>query len=129
MRKGIYVSVFWLLLGVVLNAMESAGQVDEFWGGLGFALMMVGLLQVARLIRYQKDAQYREQGVGLGWVLAGIAVRSRHNHIQVAEQRRFDDVLCRYRVSDAGALLAVLSGAETEILRVVGVPYGTPAVL
>lgn len=60
MRKGIYVSVFWILLGVVLNAMESAGQVDEFWGGLGFALMMVGLLQVARLIRYQKDAQYRE---------------------------------------------------------------------
>lgn len=61
MSKRIYMSVFWVVLGGVLAALELMGQVDTFWGSMGFALLMIGLLQVVRFVRYQRNADYREK--------------------------------------------------------------------
>ena len=61
MSKRIYMSVFWVVLGGVLVALELARRVDEFWGSMGFALMIVGLLQIVRLVRYQRNEDYREK--------------------------------------------------------------------
>ena len=61
MSKRIYMSVFWVVLGGVLVGLELARRVDEFWGSMGFALLIVGLLQIVRLVRYQRNEDYREK--------------------------------------------------------------------
>ena len=60
MNKRIYMSVFWVVLGGVLVALELTGRIEEYWGSMGVALMVVGLIQIVRLARYQRDADYRE---------------------------------------------------------------------
>jgi len=61
MSKRIYMSIFWVVLGGALTALEIAGRVDTFWGSMGFALIIIGLLQVVRFIRYQRNEEYREK--------------------------------------------------------------------
>ena len=60
MSKRIYMSVFWVVLGGVLVALELTGRIEEYWGSMGFAMMVVGLIQIVRLARYKRDAEYRE---------------------------------------------------------------------
>lgn len=60
MGKRIYMSVFWVVLGGVLVALELTGRIEEYWGSMGFAMMVVGLIQIVRFARYQRDAEYRE---------------------------------------------------------------------
>jgi len=60
MNKRIYMSVFWVVLGGVLIALELTGRIEEYWGSMGFAMMVVGLIQIVRLARYKRDAEYRE---------------------------------------------------------------------
>ena len=49
-----------ILAGIVLLGLGIAGIVDEFWNGLGGALVAVGAMNLIRTIRYQKNAEYRE---------------------------------------------------------------------
>ncbi len=60
MSKRIYMSVFWIVLGGILVALELTGRIEEYWGSMGFAMMVVGLIQIVRFVRYQSDADYRE---------------------------------------------------------------------
>jgi len=53
-------SIIWVILGFALLALSFAGKVDEFWNGMGFALALVGVLQLLRGYRFQKNAAYRE---------------------------------------------------------------------
>lgn len=50
-----------IVIGVVLVACSYAGLVDEFWSGMGAALLVVGIIQMARLIRYNSSEEYREK--------------------------------------------------------------------
>lgn len=59
--KRIFVSLFWLVLGVVLIALEMMGKIDEFWSGMGAGLIGVGIVQIIRYARYKKDDQYKEK--------------------------------------------------------------------
>ena len=59
--KKIFVSIFWVLLGVVLVGCELSGMVDEFWSGLGCGFIVVGALQIFRQIKYRTNEDYREQ--------------------------------------------------------------------
>ena len=61
MSKRIYMSVFWVVLGGVLVALELTRRIEEYWGSMGFALVVVGLLQIVRFVRYQRNADYREK--------------------------------------------------------------------
>ena len=49
-----------LLLLSLLLGLGVAGKVDEFWSGMGGALIAVGAMNLIRNIRYQKSAEYRE---------------------------------------------------------------------
>ena len=53
-------SVAWVIIGVVLIGLSFAGKVDAFWNGMGFALAIVGALQLLRHHRFNKNANYRE---------------------------------------------------------------------
>ena len=52
-------SGFWVLLGAVLAGCRAAGQVEEYWGSMGVAFVVIGALQIARNIRYLRSADYR----------------------------------------------------------------------
>jgi len=49
-----------MVLGLVLTVLGIAGAVDEYWSGMGAALLVVGALILIRQIRYRTDRSYRE---------------------------------------------------------------------
>ena len=54
-------SVIWVLLGSVLFGLGFAEKVDSFWSGMGSALFTVGILQLIRFYRFNKNEVYREK--------------------------------------------------------------------
>jgi len=59
--KRIIMSIMWLVIGITLICLEIAGIIDDFWGGMGFALTFVGILQMIRYYRYSRNEEYREK--------------------------------------------------------------------
>ena len=59
-NKRILISVVYLLLGMALFGCGLSEIVDEFWSGMGGALMGVGLVRLIGMIRYQKNPEYKE---------------------------------------------------------------------
>ena len=54
-------SIFWIVLGIVLCACHASGLIEEYWSSMGFAFIVVGILQVIRQIRYRTNQNYREK--------------------------------------------------------------------
>ena len=54
-------AIIWLVLGLPLIGLSIAGLVDEFWSGMGSALLMVGILGMMRFRRLQSNKAYREK--------------------------------------------------------------------
>lgn len=57
----IIVNSVWIVIGAVLIGLAFAGKVDEFWNGMGSALLVVGILNMLRCYRFNKNAAYREK--------------------------------------------------------------------
>ena len=60
-NKRIFISLFWVVLGVILIALEIMGKIDDFWSGMGAGFIGVGIVQIIRYARYKKDDQYKEK--------------------------------------------------------------------
>ena len=56
-----YTSIIWLILGSILVGLSFAGKVDEFWNGMGFSLLIIGVIQLIRRYRFDKNEAYREK--------------------------------------------------------------------
>ena len=59
-KKRIVIQILEILVGIILLGLGIAGKVDEFWSGMGGALIAVGAMNLIRNIRYRKNAAYRE---------------------------------------------------------------------
>ena len=59
-KKRIVVQVLEIVAGIILLGLGIAGKVDEFWSGMGGALIGVGAMYLVQNIRYQKNPDYRE---------------------------------------------------------------------
>ena len=59
--RRIIASISYVVLGAVLLALGIMEVVDEFWSGMGGALIVVGILQVVRFFRYRNNEEYRER--------------------------------------------------------------------
>ena len=59
--KAYLVSISYILIGVVLIGLGFAGKVDEFWNGMGSALLVIGVIQMIRRYRFDKNDAYREK--------------------------------------------------------------------
>ena len=57
----ILVSILWVILGGILVGLSFAGITDEYWSGMGSALLTVGILQLLRWHRLRKNTAYREK--------------------------------------------------------------------
>lgn len=55
-----FVYIILILLGATLLGLGWAGSVDEFWSGMGWALVAVSVLRLIQLYRFHKDEAYRE---------------------------------------------------------------------
>ena len=60
-NKRLALSIFWVVLGAVLLGLSLAEKLDTVYAGMGGALITVGALQIARNLRYRRDADYREK--------------------------------------------------------------------
>lgn len=58
-RRGVFY-VFWIAVGAVLLALSTMEVIDSDWGGMGGALIGVGLVNTIRFYRYHRDEAYRE---------------------------------------------------------------------
>ena len=56
-----FLSFFWIVLGAALAVCGGTGLIEDFWSSMGVALVVVGLLQVIRNIRYRTNTEYREK--------------------------------------------------------------------
>ena len=62
MRKARLISsILEIVIGVVLCVCYFANLIDEFWSGMGVALIVVGALFLLRNIKYQTNEKYREE--------------------------------------------------------------------
>ncbi len=59
-KKRIIVQICEIVAGIILLGLGIAGKVDEFWSGMGGALIGVGAMYLVQNIRYQKNPDYRE---------------------------------------------------------------------
>jgi len=59
-KKHIVIQILEILAGIVLLGLGIAGKVDEFWSGMGGALIGVGAMRLVQTVRYQKNEAYRE---------------------------------------------------------------------
>ena len=59
-KKRLAILVVEILAGIILLGLGIAGKVDEFWSGMGGALIGVGAMYLVQNIRYQKNPDYRE---------------------------------------------------------------------
>ena len=60
-EKRIFVSILWVILGGVLTALSFAGITDAYWSGMGSGLLVVGIVQLLRYHRLNKNEAYREK--------------------------------------------------------------------
>ena len=59
--KTYFVSIIYIIIGVILLGLGFAGKVDEFWNGMGSALLVIGVIQIIRRYRLDKNEAYREK--------------------------------------------------------------------
>lgn len=62
MRKvRMFASILEVIIGITLCVCYFAHLIDEFWSGMGVALIVVGTLFILRNIKYQTNEKYREE--------------------------------------------------------------------
>lgn len=62
-NKGMILSIFWVVLGIVLftlSSLEIFKWDSELGTGMGSALIVVGALRLIRSIKYRKNPEYKE---------------------------------------------------------------------
>ena len=59
-EKKLYLSIFWVALGMILIGCSFAGLVNDTVGSMGWAFLFVGALQVIKQVRYRTNVEYRE---------------------------------------------------------------------
>ena len=95
------VSIIWLVCGSILVALSCLETLDEFWSGMGVALLVIGGLRMLRAFRLNKSESYREK-----------------------KEVEYTDERLRYirmkAWSWAGYLFVIIGGVATVIFKLLG---------
>jgi len=96
-----YFSAFWVLLGVTLVILCVADVVDSFWSGMGGGMIGVGMAQLIRFRRAERDQQYREE-----------------QEIKASDER---NVFLQGKAWQwAATLYVIISGVAVVVLKILG---------
>ena len=60
-KQNMIFSIVWMVLGLGLVICGTADLIDDFWSGFGGGLLVIGVLQMARYLRYRSSQEYREK--------------------------------------------------------------------
>lgn len=99
--KRMIVSIIWVVLGTVLIAMAFAEKMDVFWNGVGSGLLVVGVLQLLRQYRFNKNETYREK-------------------IEIEEKDERNHFLRNKAWAWSGYLFVMLAAVSCILLRIAG---------
>ena len=99
-KKNIYPIVL-LIAGLVLTGLGLAEIVDEFWSGMGSALLVIGIIRLLRYYRLKKNDAYREK--------METAVTDERN--QFIRMKAW---------SWAGYLFVIIGGISVIVLKLIG---------
>ena len=59
--KHILINILWLIIGSILIVFSFLEKLDSFWSGMGSALCVVGIINLLRSYRLNKNQAYREK--------------------------------------------------------------------
>ena len=59
-HKRLIANIVEIAIGVILSVLGYMGIIDEYWTGMGTALIVVGIIFMIRQIRYQTNAEYKD---------------------------------------------------------------------
>ena len=99
-KKNIYPIVL-LVAGLTLAGLGVAEIVDEFWSGMGSALLVIGIIRLLRFYRLKKNDSYREK-------METAVTDERNQFIRMKA--------CSW----AGYLFIMVSAVATIIFRILG---------
>lgn len=54
-------SIIWIIVGAVLFSLEFFDFTDTFWSGMGVGLLVIGIIQFIKQVRYSKNEEYRNE--------------------------------------------------------------------
>ena len=54
-------NILYIVLGVFLLGLSIAGILDNFWSGMGGALISMGVIRIVHSFRFRNDETYREE--------------------------------------------------------------------
>lgn len=94
-------SIAWIIIGIILIGLSFAEVVDSFWSGMGSALFVVGILQILRFHRFNKNASYREK-------------------IEIAENDERNHFLRNKTWAWTGYVFVLSSAISSIIFRIIG---------
>lgn len=60
-NKRLIASLAEIIVGLILAVCSYSGVIDEYWGGMGTALIIVGAIMLVRLHRYHTNFEYKEK--------------------------------------------------------------------
>ncbi len=60
-NRNLIIYILYLFIGVTLLVLGIANVVDEFWSGMGSGLIIVSILRLIRIYRFNKNEEYRER--------------------------------------------------------------------
>ena len=59
-KKRMIVQIMEIVVGIILLGLGVTGKLDEFWSGMGGALIGVGVMRLIQILRYRNNEAYRE---------------------------------------------------------------------
>ena len=60
-HKRLIANLLEVIVGLILVLCSYLGLVDEYWSGMGTALIFVGIIMLLRLLRYRTNSEYKEK--------------------------------------------------------------------
>ena len=60
-NKRLIIGIVYIILGLVLCLLSLLGIVDEWWQSFGIAILIVGIADIFRHIKYLHNTEYREK--------------------------------------------------------------------
>ena len=94
-------SAVWVVIGAVLIGLAWANKVDAFWNSMGTGLLVIGILQLLRFHRFNKNEAYREK--------MEIEVNDERNHF-----------IRNKAWAWSGYLFIILTGLGTIVFKIMG---------
>ena len=61
MNTRLIANILELIVGLALMIFSKKGMLDDYWGGMGTALILISCIMLFRQIRYKTDKDYQTE--------------------------------------------------------------------